>query len=1103
MACIPASQAGGIGKRPNNYHQGDYADSNNITMKAMSSDDVGFERDVRGPRIVDDAASSIEDNNSSFEQPTAVDNNILRSTANDMAAALAEEGRANAQAQLASVMDALSGSSAKAASRFSNIASTLSTQFLHGMGDMFNYATHFFGVDGRHAQDHPFWSALTGVLPKTEALRGVFKNDFDNWRSQYRDLANRSSLSQEEFFTEIGNLAVYEHMPERNQKLLADWQRQLDEVYAKQDAGVQLTRDEVKILEEFPDQIQKLRDNLNEAYAQFNEKGERTVRSGGYLDGEAARLWNETIARLGISEDEARAATAGLRDVHARIRDYALQNGIHDPAAVANWPEYQMYVPVKTDMDITSGPTGDAHVYDPGRYYHTEGMVYTPGSAYKAIANYAERVAHSVGQQPLAQAMQAMWVRQFEMRQQDPNFDAGIRSYEYDKVVNSLRSREPAVRAWAERIYKSEDGGGVVVDVPTRRANGDIVLQRRLITFDPNWKDEQYNTGVTGAMLNQALTQASKFGGVPSGTIGRIAARGTSMLSQLTTRFNPLFPVGNMFRDSFERMSHLAGRDYTLDNGTVINGSSLLGSYSANLFQAATTLAGGLRRTLPDGPAKQYLDEYMRNGLHYQPTMGILPKKVDITADPNLKGFRQKLDESVPADVARKLLSKWDGYNDYFNNVAPLAHYITLREAGMSEARAASNALELMNLYQSGKMSTGLQALYPFIRPTMQSAAAMARTFGFAPNARGEFQMNYKGWLGMLGATVGYAALMPIMRESMGTNDRGEYLYDLEPIENLTRALLFGGLDSENTVAKIPLGFGPSQVAVSLAVGMDRVMRGTMAPEDVLFNTLKAMGRNVTPQDWPSYSVSDAPLTWLAQSFAPMTLRPLLDAGMNVNWMGREIYTRPTDASVAKAISGRTGTPEVYSTIAKDLLKYTGTDLAPEQVRALFNGYFKGIGRLVTGMLEDGNLKAAGLDENTRQMLGPFGTAIGATMFVGKATSTDMMQFYNEFDEFNTRIRRAGIKLTSPTYGNDPDKRRAYWTQQLQDNTDFTPEEITKYIALREANNNVNNISREFGTKLKSDPNWIDEDDDVIREMFEQYNTDKLAVMRAFLEEYE
>lgn len=1109
MGCLSSFEEDYTGRRTGNNPDFSHSSRINSEMSASEHDAVNYERSVYSPQTKEALINSIEENAFSPEGLTAADTALLGRTTKNFLEDRARLGRAEAIERRDEAMRATSATSSSAAGFFSNLTSAISTRFLHGMGNFFNYVSHYFGVEGRSALDNPVWRAITSITPKTEAQRGVFKGWLDDWHKSVTPLAERSGIDPRELYIELGNLAVYEHMPERNQQLLRQWRSDYAEAEAKQARGEKLTSDEEFIFETYPEQIDALERSLQDTFAQFNEDGDRVVKSGGYLDGEAQRLWDETIARLGISDEEARAATAGLRDVYIKMRDRAADAGILNPESIANWPEYATYVPVKTKSDATSGPTGDAHIFDPGRFHHTEGMNSLPMDAYSSIGAYGERIANAIGHQDFGDAMQALWVRQYELKQANPEFDAGIRSYNYDNLVATLRSRDPAARAKAERIYKSADGGGVVVEVPYRDADGNVRTERRLITFDPNWSDTTLGTGVTGASLNQAFTTASKFGALPTNVVARKLAQATSLLGQTVTRFNPLFAPANMNRDAFERMSHLAGRDYTLADGTVINGSRLVGSFAANMGSSMHILFQALRRELPEtGPARQLFDEYMRNGLHYQPSQGLLQKKTEITAgNPAMRGFMERLNEAtlvgdVAGGVAKAkdlVLSKLDGWNDYFNNVASFAHYKTLREHGMTEAKASAAVLEMMNLYQTGTATGALQVLYPFIRPTMQAAGAMARTFGFAPNARGQFQMNYKGWIGFGSMAAGYAMLMPVFKAMLGTDENGNSRYDMLSVDDLLRFTPLG-LDTQGRYLKLPNGFGPMQTAIALTVGMDRWARGLMSGEDAIFNTLKTMFKNITPNDWPSYSASQDPMAWIVQSLSPMTLRPAIDVAVNKNYAGRTITYPVNDPSVAKALSGRKGTPDVWHEVAKNMLQYSKIDMAPEQWRTLFEGYAKGPIRLITELMNENNLRAAGLDKTARQELGPALTALGATMFYGKQVNTEQMLFYDKLDRFNERVRMVGAKLTSDEYGNDKAKRYAYQYRELE-RVGFTPEEIKEGLALREASLDLKKASQKFGKKMRSKSDWLDGNDDAIFSEFEGYNNEKRDIIVAMLQE--
>ena len=71
------------------------------------------------------------------------------------------------------------------------------------------------------------------------------------------------------------------------------------------------------------------------------------------------------------------------------------------------------------------------------------------------------------------------------------------------------------------------------------------------------------------------------------------------------------------------------------------------------------------------------------------------------------------------------------------NNIAPLAQYMALREHGVSAKEAGVAVGEMLNNNLTGQWTSALRTVFPFVRPTMQGARALMRSFGLAADASG------------------------------------------------------------------------------------------------------------------------------------------------------------------------------------------------------------------------------------------------------------------------------------------------------------------------------------------------------------------------------
>lgn len=1048
--------------------------------------------------------------------PTTQETNQLRRCATSLLATreAAERGADRIAQDLENMQAAIGNSEVHQQSWLSRWSAAMSSKFLGGVGKVSLLEQSFFSRGKqRLATDNILTNALNGYQALKQGSRNVLRghvNEFLN-NPLLAKAADRAGITREEMAKVTGNLSIYQHMPERNDLLLSRWQQEYDAIANKEKP----TRAEVQTATVLDRQIRNLREHLDDPEVHVNEDtGYRTVLSGGYTNGEARRLWTETIQKYGLTNEEALSLTQALRDMHGKIRDYGAEVGVIAPELIDSLPDWQNYVIVKPTSELFAAPTSDATILSPGSFYAAEGMNALPADAFTSTIRFGERIASNAANQHVGNAMLALRIRQEEIRATDKSFPELIKDYSLRDIHSALRSSDPAIRNKAKRIYESADGGGIIAQVPVMRQDGSVVNEQHLLQFDPNWIDTTNNTRLTGADLNRQLAWVDKFGessqNVVLGTMQHI----TSLRAQLVTRYSPTFAFINCLRDIQERALNMGGRSFELENGGVVNGASLMGSYAANTGWAAGILLRSLSRSQPlEGKSGQYYQEYIRNGLNYNPTQGLLPKERGLVKNGKLNGFMMRLAESttvgrgikkVLGESGEYLLNKIDGWNDFYNNIAPLSYYLTLREAGVSEAKASSATLEIMNLYQSGTATGLLSAFFPFIRPMTQATAAYARTLGLAPRADGSFAVNARGAATLTGAAVAYGMLMPLFREMMGTDEEGNSRFDQEPIENLikwTPLQLFGDGD---TYIKLHHGMGPGQLAAAIPLTLDRWHRGLMSGPDAAFTLFTTIARNVTPEDWPSYSASRDPVAWLAQSFSPSLIRPAVDVAVNRNFMGNTIASENRDPSVARAIQGRLSTPENYKKWARFALATTGIDLAPEQWRTIIQGYANGPLRYFTEMINDDNLNRVGLDSNIRQELGPMLTALGASSLMGKQADPEIVQFYDRLDRLNAQLRAAGLNLPSASNGKKGEERRALQFAYLQNSEElgWDDDKINAFLDLRQAYQDLLKLSTRFGKQYRSNSDWLDDSEDSIKAIFEGYNTQRLEIMKKALDQF-
>jgi hypothetical protein len=150
----------------------------------------------------------------------------------------------------------------------------------------------------------------------------------------------------------------------------------------------------------------------------------------------------------------------------------------------------------------------------------------------------------------------------------------------------------------------------------------------------------------------------------------------------------------------------------------------------------------------------------------------------------------------------------------------------------------------------------------------------------------------------------------------------------------------------DGTYVKIPIGFGLVQLAWNFGVNTVRHQAGVMSAEEAALNMGKAFFKTLTPTGVSDIDFGKDPAAAGLMTLTPGLLKPLAQAGMNKNFAGGKITYATDDGDEFKSEQGRAATPEVYKDIATQMRELLGTDLAPEIVQTIIQGYL--IGPLAT-----------------------------------------------------------------------------------------------------------------------------------------------------------
>ncbi len=938
-------------------------------------------------------------------------------------------------------------------SRWLGLSTKMEEWFTNEKASLNHWAMRFFRQGNRSMAQQDFVRAFRAMNAEIQGHSNRFLTEHMKPLLRSVDpIARRLGYSNYDTAVVLGEYANCRAVKEKNDRLLEHWRNEIALEMAKS-PDVRNNR----IIHEY----QKYIDDL--LLYRNDPKPPKDVVTCGYTDAEAAVKMKE-ILDMGVSREEAEAFSNKLVDWNRAILESRINAGLVDPRTILRFPDYTYYVPFQNRFQNVSGAVNDTHPYHPGTYHYMNGNTAKPDSAFTTTIAYSYRAANELGMQRVGTLLAAA-------AQHDKLYhtDSGIRMYKRSDIERMKYDPDPETRAFARSL---DEHGGMIVDVPDGKGGS----QRMHVCWQPGWEDPV--TGLTGRQLNAALVADSKIGA----GLNKVAVA-NSWFGQMYTR-TPFFSMGNSFRDFFERSSHLANLTTFDEAGQEVSGMSLLGAYFANEYRAAKMLRDALGGRLdPDSVAKQYWDEYVTMGLHQEYTPGmsqgartlddVLKKNKNVTS-PIQKLLRQPKYASLRAAIASTgrnasaVIGKLDAWNDYFNNISSFNQFITLREAGISADRAGTITLDSMNMANKGKLAPALSVLFPFVKPTLQSAGAMARSLGMVYDPRGFWKGGKNGWKYMLGATAALAMLRPLMEDSLGTDpETGQARIDGLTMDDLSRSIVvgIGGGD----YVKLPLGFGPLQVVAVIVHGVDRIAKGQMTVQDFAAELLFTTAKNMVPGNWPQFNFSEDPASYMAQLLSPTVISPVVSTATNKGFFGNTITNADENGYKSKAEQGRTSTAPVYHNIAKEIYDATGIDLAPEQVRSILNGYAIGPLRFFRSWLESNETyrrakKSGNFTDDNLWLAAARGA--GGSMFVGNVGAINQSMFYKAADYYHDLVKKAGIKFTSEEYGSDHDARVAYQTKVLQD-AGFTPEQIADIMAVYETERQIRNGSREFNESTR------------------------------------
>lgn len=919
-----------------------------------------------------------------------------------------------------------------------------------------------------HAADPTATNVLDNSLSSEAAhLQARYQGELERLGSSYikdmhsiagqaaRELGYR--YSEEEIMQMIGDYANANHIlvDKPNEIQIAKWNAEADRIDSlPPEALTPGLKHKAKLFRWYSAGLSKY---LNDQNPPTN------LITAGYTRGEAEEIMRRVEA-TGINMDLVRQGVDRTIEQNSMILQEHLQNGDVSPeqyrALQAN--QFTQYVPLASRITNNTGFINDPMPYLQATFHRREGRNTYPDDAVTSTLVRTRRAAGAIATRPFGDML--MVLAKQNAARVGKEGDNGLR---LQSLASLQKTADYDTRAIAQFSQHAEKNGGFVVNEPILNSMGvQVGSKRSIVCFDPNWVGKN---GLSGAELNEALLMNTDLTPTQKALIAT-----TGTYGQLFTRFRPWFGIVNSGRDTIERVGHIFNRDFMNADGEIIRGSSLLASYAKNVGWAYTHLAG-IMRAIKNGTLDmttktgQYWKEYVQYGVHQDYTWGgtsdfirksQMQRSRELTGLPEYlqgkeaSGMRQVLRQA--GAVGKQLRDVLDGFNDCWNNIAAFAEFVTLRDAGVPAERAARNTLDSMDFNQQGKYTNPLRMIYPFVKPIVQSAAAMSRSLGITYDTRGIAKAGWKGWAAAACLGLGLEMAKTMATESMGYDENGLPRIDQIPLSKLSRGFPVGLGGEHGFHFFFNTGYSTPRLVSTLVWGMDRVDRGILSPEAFGGQMLLTYLQEMSPGNWPEFSFSDNPANFIVQLLAPSVAAPLVESATNMNTFGQKIKRFEAPDTIAKADYGGGTSMKVYNQLAQFVRKWFGVDAYPEQYQHAAQSLFVGPAAILRSLWESSDepsLKNSEHYKNTH--LHPALEALGLTMSFGYADDVARSLFNQAEMKLLKIIKDNRIRKTSDTAYKRGDKegQERWWREQCRDANldDAVADDIALYFRTEDA----------------------------------------------------
>ena len=835
---------------------------------------------------------------------------------------------------------------------------------------------------------------------------------------------------------------------------------------------------------------------LDEFYARQEGKQNDVALYGGRSVAEAQEEIDRILSEIDALTDGNGQALLdeGNTQLHMGLRwitRWLMENGQLSTEDVSRFDEWNHYTPLTVDYKRNDVTNNDIFYYAPRQNFHRGGSKSAAQDGYKALVQYGCRAARTVGMSEFGYTLYQAYEYLKSIKLPTGKLHGvvfyqglGLMPTNYlNGILNNSIPADESTRAWAAAAAK--DATSVIRIVETDENTGESVTKSYYVMFAK--KDESGEIVIdndTAAAMRNPFREAD-----PDKLLSTLA-NATSKYAWLYTRFRPYFPVLTGVRDTIERASLLPAHTFVNDKGQEVHGIKIAAQmvgFLANPINYYRIAKYWISGSSGSQYIDQQLDDFFNSGTdmsgNYNKMLSELRKK-------SAADIRDNIPDVIKSRGAKAVntvvgtITKW---GDFFYSLPAFAQFIKMRENGISLQQTVSGTVGLMNMQQRGTFSGRyLAPFFPFVNSIGQTAGNMlyalglhTAMFGNHPNKIRLYKSAIKGWATIFGAYATVRMLMPLIAESLSDDEEeGQQRLDMIPLGQVSTFIPVG--DGAGNYYKWPTGFGLFQMGSMFAYGLDRVERGKMSAGDFMATAMTTFAKALVPNSMPAFEFNKDPVAFVMQSLSPMLLQPLTQVATNRTWAGGQITYDSFNRTLRRSDTGSFTTRPVWKDWAQSLYDVSDgvLDMTPEEIKTIVSGYLGGVAQGLVAAIEADPLYSHPMYQSTRDKLGPFWTAMGATSLYSAALNLDRTAYYTAREHYEGMIKDAGIgKLLKGSEVNKRDVMRS---------AGFLETEIDDYLLLYKTERELSDLTTE--TKKEMDkllgPNM---DETAIRQRFAEW----------------